>query len=164
MGITAASVSAAAKGEETMAQEKARGLLDRIAMFIATEPLNSNASRFAQGLALQFSASLAYRLGEEWDARAAAIADCCLPAASGAATTGAGISAAVAGSLANVPPPAPGYHDATAFPELNAQRVPADLCEEEEVELKCVIHNARPRPDIIWYLGDREFVSGMLTI
>ena len=33
--------------------------------------------------------------------------------------------------------------------------------EEEEVELKCVIHNARPRPDIIWYLGDREFVSGM---
>ena len=36
--------------------------------------------------------------------------------------------------------------------------------EEEEVELKCVIHNARPRPDIIWYLGDREFVSGMLTI
>ena len=36
--------------------------------------------------------------------------------------------------------------------------------EEEEVELKCVIHNARPRPDIIWYLGDREFVSGMATI
>ena len=36
--------------------------------------------------------------------------------------------------------------------------------EEEEVELKCVIHNARPRPDIIWYLGDREFVSGMSTI
>ena len=36
--------------------------------------------------------------------------------------------------------------------------------EEEEVELKCVIHNARPRPDIIWYLGDREFVSGMSAI
>ena len=33
--------------------------------------------------------------------------------------------------------------------------------EEEEVELKCIIHNARPRPDIIWYLGDNEFVRGM---
>ena len=32
--------------------------------------------------------------------------------------------------------------------------------EQEEVELKCVIHNARPRPDIIWYLGGEEFVRG----
>ena len=32
--------------------------------------------------------------------------------------------------------------------------------EEEEVELRCIIHNARPRPDIIWYLGDQEFVRG----
>ena len=32
--------------------------------------------------------------------------------------------------------------------------------EEEEVELSCIIHNARPRPDIIWYLGDQEFVRG----
>ena len=32
--------------------------------------------------------------------------------------------------------------------------------EEEEVELKCIIHNARPRPDIIWYMGDKEFVAG----
>ena len=32
--------------------------------------------------------------------------------------------------------------------------------EEEEVELKCIIYNARPRPDIIWYMGDKEFVSG----
>ena len=32
--------------------------------------------------------------------------------------------------------------------------------EEEEVELKCIIHDARPRPDIIWYLGDSEFVKG----
>ena len=28
-----------------------------------------------------------------------------------------------------LPPPAPGYHDAKAFPELNAQRVPVDLCD-----------------------------------
>ena len=33
--------------------------------------------------------------------------------------------------------------------------------EEEEVELRCIIHNARPRPDIIWYLGDQEFVRGI---
>ena len=33
--------------------------------------------------------------------------------------------------------------------------------EEEEVELRCIIHNARPRPDIIWYLGDKEFVRGI---
>jgi len=32
--------------------------------------------------------------------------------------------------------------------------------EKEEVELICRIHNARPRPDIIWYLGDREFIKG----
>ena len=32
--------------------------------------------------------------------------------------------------------------------------------EQEEVELRCIIHNARPRPDIIWYLGDQEFVRG----
>ena len=32
--------------------------------------------------------------------------------------------------------------------------------EEDEVELVCRIHNARPRPDIIWYLGDTEFVRG----
>lgn len=32
--------------------------------------------------------------------------------------------------------------------------------EQEEVELRCIIHNARPRPDIIWYLGDEEFVRG----
>ena len=25
--------------------------------------------------------------------------------------------------------------------------------EEEEVELVCRVHNARPRPDIIWYRG-----------
>ena len=50
-------------------------------------------------------------------------------AASSAAATGAGVSAAVAGSLAHVPPPAPGYHDAKAFPELNAQRIPLDLCD-----------------------------------
>ena len=124
--------------------------MDRIAKFTATEPLNSNISRFAQGLALQLSAILTHRLGEEWDARAAAIADWFAPggpadatgagsadskteagvsAASGAATTGAGVAAAVAGSLANVPPQAPRYHDAKAFPELNAQRVPADLCD-----------------------------------
>ena len=127
-----------------------RGLLDRIAMFTATEPFNSNISRFAQGLALHLSAILTHRLGEEWDARAAAIADWSAPggpadatgagsadskteagvsAASGAAATGAGVSAAVAGSLAHVPPPAPGYHDAKAFPELDSQRVPTDLCD-----------------------------------
>ena len=33
--------------------------------------------------------------------------------------------------------------------------------EEEEVELRCIIHNARPKPDIIWYLGDEEFVRGI---
>ena len=32
--------------------------------------------------------------------------------------------------------------------------------EEEEVELVCRVHNARPRPDIIWYRGGEEFVSG----
>ena len=133
-----------------MAPDKVRGLLDRIAMFTATEPFNSDISRFAQGLALHLSAILTHRLGEEWDARAAAIADWYAPggpadatgagsadskteagvsAASGAAATGAGVSAAVAGSLAHVPPPAPGYHDAKAFPELNAQRIPADLCD-----------------------------------
>ena len=31
---------------------------------------------------------------------------------------------------------------------------------EEEVELVCRVHNARPRPDIIWYRGGEEFVSG----
>ena len=150
MGITAASVSAAAKGEVEMAPDKVRGLLDRIAMFTATEPFNSDISRFAQGLALHLSAILSHRVGEDWDARAAAIADWSAPggpadatgagsadskteagvsAASGAAATGAGVSAAVAGSLAHVPPPAPGYHDAKAFPELNAQRIPADLCD-----------------------------------
>ena len=41
--------------------------------------------------------------------------------------TEAGVSAAT--GLAHVPPPAPGYHDAKAFPELNAQRIPADLCD-----------------------------------
>ena len=33
--------------------------------------------------------------------------------------------------------------------------------EEDEVELKCIIHNARPKPAIIWYLGDQEFVKGI---
>ena len=32
--------------------------------------------------------------------------------------------------------------------------------EEEEVELVCRVHNARPRPDIIWYRGGEEFVAG----
>ena len=129
LGITAASVSAAAKGEVEMAPDKVRGLLDRIAMLTATEPFSSNLCRFAQGLALHLSAILTHRLGEEWDARAAAIADWSAPggpadatgagsadskteagvsAASGAAATGAGVSAAVADSLAHVPPPAPG--------------------------------------------------------
>ena len=36
--------------------------------------------------------------------------------------------------------------------------------EQEEVELSCIIHNARPRPDIIWYLGDQEFVRGKEVI
>ena len=36
--------------------------------------------------------------------------------------------------------------------------------EEQEVELSCIIHNARPRPDIIWYLGDQEFVRGKLSV
>ena len=31
---------------------------------------------------------------------------------------------------------------------------------EEEVELVCRVHNARPRPDIIWYRGGKEFVAG----
>ena len=35
--------------------------------------------------------------------------------------------------------------------------------EEEEVELVCRIHNARPRPDIIWYLGDQEFIKGICS-
>ena len=33
--------------------------------------------------------------------------------------------------------------------------------EQDEVELKCIIHNARPKPDIIWYLGDKELVKGI---
>ena len=32
--------------------------------------------------------------------------------------------------------------------------------EEEEVELVCRVHDARPRPDIIWYRGDEEFIAG----
>ena len=29
-----------------------------------------------------------------------------------------------------------------------------------EVNLTCVVHNAKPRPDILWYKGDAEFVDG----
>ena len=46
--------------------------------------------------------------------------------------------------------------------ELVGLKTGSDLVvkEQEEVELSCIIHNARPRPDIIWYLGDQEFVRG----
>jgi hypothetical protein len=36
--------------------------------------------------------------------------------------------------------------------------------EEQEVELVCRVHNARPRPDIIWYRGDQEFVAGWCSL
>ena len=110
-----------------MAPDKVRGLLDRIAMFTATEPFNSDISRFAQGLALQLSAVRTHRLGEEWDARAAAIADWSAPG--GPADARLPVLLRDAGSLADVPPPAPGYHDAKAFPELDVQRIPTDLCD-----------------------------------
>jgi len=46
--------------------------------------------------------------------------------------------------------------------ELVGYRAEEELVvrEQEEVELVCRVHNARPRPDIIWYRGDEEFVSG----
>ena len=75
LGITAASVSAAANGEEEMAPDKVSRLFERIAIVIATEPFNSNVSRFAQGLALQLSTILTHRIGDEWDVTSAAIAD-----------------------------------------------------------------------------------------
>ena len=75
LGITAASVSAAAKGEVEMAPDKVRGLLGRIAMFTATEPFNSNISRFAQGLAVQLCIALRRRLGEQWNFEANKILD-----------------------------------------------------------------------------------------
>ena len=158
LGVTAASVSAVANGEVKLTQDEVRELLDRITARNFAEPFNSDVSRFAQGLAMQLSTVLSQRLGEEWDTRAAAIADElgaraadpktdadvsaasdvgagaaeCKTQAGVSAASGVGVSAA-AGSLADVPPPAPGYHDAKAFPELDSQRVPTDLCDAAAV-------------------------------
>lgn len=35
-----------------------------------------------------------------------------------------------------------------------------DVKENEEVELKCVVHDARPKARIVWYRENVEFRSG----
>ena len=109
----------------------------RAGVATATEPFNSDLSRFAQGLASHLSAILSHRVGD----RLAAIADWSAPGGPADATgagsadsrTEAGVSAAssaaATGAGVHVPPPAPGYHDAKAFPELNVQRIPAEHCD-----------------------------------
>ncbi len=106
----AAGVFAAAS--ESMPLEEVRALLESIARASAAEPQNSSFCRFAQSLAARLAQILSSRLDQEWGHGvdlAAQAANDVIP--------GCG--------LQGVPTPAAGYHDAAAFPELNAQPIPS---------------------------------------
>jgi len=102
---SAAGVFAAA-GEDDLPREEAEAILQRIHDIVEAALPGSSISRFAQGWALRLSEMLSRRLATAaWEA----------PAPAG---------------LVDVAPPAPGYHDAAAFPELNAQPIPQGDGEE----------------------------------
>jgi len=89
-----------AAGVFAAAGEDAEAILRRIHDVVETEMPNSSLSRFAQGWALRISDMLSRRLATAaWEA----------PPPSG---------------LLDVAAPAPGYHDAVAFPELDVQPIP----------------------------------------
>ena len=148
MGATASGVSALAAGDSGESTDVLERVLHDIITRTQSEPFNSEISRFAQGLAVQLCIALRRRLAEQWNFEANGILERCCPGASHAdGVLAAGVSAAAAASgaglgvsaasgtpaacgvgVSQVPPPAPGYHDAKAFPELDSQRVPRDLC------------------------------------
>ena len=148
MGVTAASVSAAVSGELEQSVNELQTVLDKLIERAQPEPLNSEFSRFAQGLAVQLCIALSGRLGQQWNLEARKTLECWWPSAghadgvlaagvsAAAAASGAGVGVSAASGtpaacgvgVSQVPPPAPGYHDAKAFPELDAQPVPIDLC------------------------------------
>ena len=148
MGVTAARVGDLTAGDSGESTDVLERVLNDIITRIQPEPFNSEISRFAQGLAVQLCIALRRRLGEQWNFEANNILECwSLGAGHADGVLAAGVSAAAAASGAGVgvsaasgtpaacgvgvsqgPPPAPGYHDAKAFPELDSQRVPLDLC------------------------------------
>ena len=148
LGVTAARVGDLTAGDSGESTDVLERVLNDIITRIQPEPFNSEISRFAQGLAVQLCIALRRRLGEQWNFEANKILECWgLGASHADGVLAAGVSAAAAASgagvgvsaasgtpaacgvgVSQVPPPAPGYHDAKAFPELDSQRVPLDLC------------------------------------
>jgi len=96
----------AAAGEDALPRDEAEAILQRIHDIVEAELPSSSLSRFAQGWALRLSDMLSRRLETAaWEA----------PPPEG---------------LVDVAAPAPGYHDAAAFPELDVQPIPQGIGEE----------------------------------
>ena len=92
-----------AANKDALSKDQADEILRRIHGVVRTHMQNSSLSRFAQGWAVCIGNVLSQRL--------ATVA----------------MEAPLISGLLDVAVPAPGYHDARAFPELNVQPMPQDL-------------------------------------